>query len=186
MLPRPLACFVAPGQRFNSSHFPTADSLVYRMPHRRVPPSHSEYQTDVSLRWLAYVAVLLTAVVPLGVAGSEAPPIDEPPVAIRIVWGGGKPRAWSGSIRLIHGPDEVPDTAPDTASRAASGPDAGPAIGPVIHIDGGQPTGGIDWRMLSTEPDAGAMVHASDGVIMIHQSRACGLDGVEVAVGQWE
>jgi len=40
--------------------------------------------------------------------------------------------------------------------------------------------------MLSTEPDAGAMVHASDGAIMIHQSRACGLDGVEVAVGQWE
>ena len=140
----------------------------------------------MSLRWLACAAVMLAAVGISGVSAGGATPIDEPPVAIRIMWGGGKPRAWSGSIRLIHGLDQRPATAVDATSPAANGQDVGPAIGPVIHIDGGQSTGGIGWRMLSAEPDAGAMVHANDGVIMIHQSRACGLDGVEVAVGEWE
>ena len=83
----------------------------------------------------------------------------EPPVAIRVTWGGGKAVAWSGSIRLIGFPD-------------SSGAPAAPAAPP-------------DWRILSADPLATATMHADSNAIVIHEERGLDLNGVEVLVADW-
>lgn len=53
----------------------------------------------------ALVAAACTAVATLPVhaqpAGGEAAPVAGPPLAVRIEWGGGKPRAWLGEISIV-------------------------------------------------------------------------------------
>jgi len=89
---------------------------------------------------------------------SQGPPADlaEPPVAIRVVWGGGKPIARRGSIRLLD--------------------DAGVATG-----SSGEP----EWRMLSTDPLAAATLHGDGDAIHVHEPRGLDLNGVEVRVADW-
>jgi hypothetical protein len=81
----------------------------------------------------------------------------EPPVAIRVTWGGGKAIAWSGSIRLIGFPDS----------------------------SGGQAATLPDWRILSDDPSATATMHADSGGIVIHEERGLDLNGVELQVADW-
>ena len=83
----------------------------------------------------------------------------EPPVAIRVTWGGGKAVAWSGSIRLI--------SFPESPGAAAA------------------PAPPLDWRLLSDDPSATATMHADSGAIVIHEERGLDLNGVELQVADW-
>lgn len=83
----------------------------------------------------------------------------EPPVAIRVTWGGGKAVAWSGSIRLIGLPES-------TGAAASAAPP-------------------LDWRLLSDDPSATATMHADSEAIVIHEERALDLNGVELQVADW-
>lgn len=83
----------------------------------------------------------------------------EPPVAIRVTWGGGKAVAWSGSIRLIGLPDS---SGAQTAAAALP-----------------------EWRILSDDPSAPATMHADSRGIVIHEERGLDLNGVELQVADW-
>lgn len=83
----------------------------------------------------------------------------EPPVAIRVTWGGGKAVAWSGSIRLIGFPDS---SGTQTAAAALA-----------------------EWRILSDDPSASATMHADSRGIVIHEERGLDLNGVELQVADW-
>lgn len=94
--------------------------------------------------------------VPFGVSGphdgpmAHASPVATRPVAVRVRWGGGQPRAWSGTIAVV---DET-----------------------------GRPPRVTEWRTLSTDADAAAMVHAEGGRLVVHQPRPVASDGVELIV----
>ena len=84
----------------------------------------------------------------------------EPPVAIRIVWGGGKPIARRGAIRLL---DETAGAGPANGASAVE----------------------PEWRMLSTDPLATATLHAAGDAIHVHEPRGLDLNGVEIRVADW-
>jgi len=86
-------------------------------------------------------------------AGDAA--VTERPVAIRIQWGGGKPRAWSGFIRLV------------------------PAA------DGAGPTEDLQWQTLCSDADAAATAHAVGSTISVHEPSRRGGDGVELLIPRW-
>ena len=94
-----------------------------------------------------------TAASDLPVAGALAAVArqDARPVAIRVQWGGGKPRAWTGSIAVVNG---------DTA-------------------------GVPEWRTLSTDADAAALVHDAGRAILVHEPRPIAADGVELSIADW-
>jgi len=105
---------------------------------------------------LALVAILLAAA-PGARAGEEpAGGGEQRPVSIRVRWGGGTPRAWSGRIALL-------DAEPATGARPPRYP----------------------WRTLCTEPDAAATTHDDDGGIAVHQPRPMATDGIELSVPAW-
>jgi hypothetical protein len=83
----------------------------------------------------------------------------DPPVAIRVTWGGGKAVAWSGSIRLIGFPD-------------SSGAQATAATVP-------------EWRILSDDPAATATMHADSSGIVLQEEHGLDLNGVELQVADW-
>jgi hypothetical protein len=106
---------------------------------------------------VALVAALLLSAVPAAGQQSDPPQPDaERPVGIRIRWGGGTPRAWSGQIAVV---------------TAAAG-DASPLP--------------CSWRPLCTEPDAATLAHDEGGRIAVHQPRPLGTDGVELTVPDWQ
>jgi hypothetical protein len=110
------------------------------------------------LSTLGIVGLLLTAV---GSAAMAAPPAatpaaGEPPVAIRIEWGDGRPRAWGGTIRIVEG---------------ASGR--------------GQPPPPLRWQLLGTDADAAASVHAESDTLFVHDARPRERNGVECAIANW-
>ena len=74
------------------------------------------------------------------------------PLTVRITWGGGQPRAWTGRIAVVNAAD-------------ASAP--------------AEPVG---WRTLSLEPDAAAFVHEQSHALEVHQPRPVTNDGVEIVV----
>ena len=89
-------------------------------------------------------------------AAREAAAIDDGrPATVRITWGGGRSRAWSGTIRL-----EQP-----AAATGAPGP--------------------LEWRSLCGEADAGATTHAEGATIFVHEPRPCGLNGIDLVVPRW-
>ncbi len=96
---------------------------------------------------------------------STAAAEGDPPVAIRVTWGGGKPRAWSGSIRIV---DETPGLDAPTAVANALG------VGPAFQ-----------WRHLSPDSLAPARISQVGGGLAIRQPAVCPLDGVEILVPEW-
>ncbi|MFM9194689.1 MAG: hypothetical protein ACKOWG_02895, partial [Planctomycetia bacterium] len=86
-------------------------------------------------------------------AADEAP--SDRPVTIRVTWGGGKPHAWSGSIRLV----------------TADG-----------HL---RPAERLDWQTLCADADAAATAHASGDTIVVHEPTRRNADGVEVTIPRW-
>jgi hypothetical protein len=90
---------------------------------------------------------------PSAVAQEVASP--ERPVTIRVNWGGGKARAWSGSIRLV------------------------PAEGEA------NPAEDIQWQTLCGDADAAATAHAAGSTIFVHEPSRRGGDGVELVIPRW-
>lgn len=92
-------------------------------------------------------------------ATAMAPPVasvsDGRPLTVRITWGGGQPRAWTGRIAIV------------------SAVDASGTAEPVV------------WRTLSSEPDAAAFVHEQSHALEVHQPRPITSDGIEVSVSDF-
>lgn len=109
-------------------------------------------------------AFLLTASViglllgPQGAAveTAPAPSADEPPVAIRIEWGDGRPRAWAGTIRVVE----------EGAGR-------------------GQPSPPLRWQILSADADAAVSLRAEGDTVVVRDPRPRDRNGVECAVRDW-
>ncbi len=87
-------------------------------------------------------------------AAPDGVPPDRP-VTIRVTWGGGKPRAWSGSIRLV----------------TADGD-----LRPAEHFD---------WQTLCADADAAATAHATGDTIVVHEPSRRNADGVELTIFRW-
>ena len=146
-------------------------------PHRVLSPSRA---ADQPLRRSAWPLVVgLVALVLGGLAGRHqcgmaadelAAEAEEPPVTLRVVWGGGRPRTWTGSIR-VEGALRQPD---GLSADEVSG--TGPA---------GKPPALSGWRLLSPDADALQRMHSTEQGIAIHQQQPCVLDGVEVAIDTW-
>ena len=107
---------------------------------------------------LGVIGLLLSAAGPAAVSAPPAPPsaAAEPPVAIRIEWGDGRPRAWGGTIRVVEG----------EAGR-------------------GQPPPALRWQLLGTDADAAASVHAEGDTLFVHDARPRERNGVECAITDW-
>jgi hypothetical protein len=109
-----------------------------------------------------FAILLASSVVGLlvGAAGNAAaaPPraTGEPPVAIRVEWGEGRPRAWSGTIRVIDG----------EPSR-------------------GQPPPPLRWQILCQDADAASSIHAEGDTLFVHDPRPWERNGVECAIADW-
>ncbi|MFM7520799.1 MAG: hypothetical protein ACKO9B_10065 [Planctomycetota bacterium] len=52
-------------------------------------------------RALPAVATLIAALTALAPASADEPGAVAPPVTVRITWGGGRPRGWSGTVRVL-------------------------------------------------------------------------------------
>jgi len=74
------------------------------------------------------------------------------PVAIRLAWGGGRPRRWSGTVRLVD------------------------HRGAAVAIDG------RSWRLLATDGMAATRVHAAGDALVVRQAADTPLDEIEVRV----
>ena len=79
------------------------------------------------------------------------------PVRIRVQWGGGTPRGWSGQII--------------TTDRGGQSAAAGPQQ--------------LVWQTLCREPDAAAHAHSTADGIAVHQLRPVAIDGVELTIHDW-
>jgi hypothetical protein len=79
------------------------------------------------------------------------------PVRIRVQWGGGTPRSWTGQISVLDAPPQ------------GSGLEASP----------------LEWQTLCREADAATLAHATSSGIAIHQPRPIANDGVELTVFDW-
>jgi hypothetical protein len=111
--------------------------------------------------WRLLTAALVAAWLPSATRAADlatamAPPVapvsDGRPLTVRITWGGGQPRAWTGRIAIVN--------AADAAGAAEP----------------------VTWRTLSPEPDAAAFVHEQSQSLEVHQPRPIASDGVEVSV----
>lgn len=80
----------------------------------------------------------------------------EPPVAIRVEWGDGRPRAWSGTIRVV---DESPRR--------------------------GLPPAPLRWQMLCDDADAAASIHGEGDTLFVHDPRPREHNGVECDIADW-
>ena len=108
----------------------------------------------------AWLVVGVGFVVCIGVATAKADDAVRP-VRIRVQWGGGTPRSWTGQI-------SVQDTVP---ARPAGAIDA--SADPVT------------WQTLCREPDAATLAHSTPDGIAIHQHRPVANDGVELTIHDW-
>ena len=91
----------------------------------------------------------------LGPADAQDAGLVERPVSIRVTWGGGKPHAWSGSIRLV------------------------PAEGET------NPAADLEWQTLCADVDAAATVHAVGSTIFVHEPSRRSSNGIELAIPRW-
>lgn len=80
----------------------------------------------------------------------------EPPVAIRVEWGDGRPRAWAGTLRVVEG----------QSSR-------------------GQPPPPLRWQTLCHDADAASSIHAEGDTVFVHDPRPRERNGVEFAIADW-
>ncbi|MFM7138489.1 MAG: hypothetical protein ACKO1M_15715, partial [Planctomycetota bacterium] len=115
---------------------------------------------------VALVALLL-AVIPARAGDPPQPGGEQRPVSIRIRWGGGAARAWSGRIAVL-----------DAGGATGAAPEDGGAPPPIAHPP-------VSWKTLCTEPDAAATAHDAAGGIAVHQPRPMAADGVELTVADW-
>jgi hypothetical protein len=113
------------------------------------------------------VLALLVAICLPGVAAAQRP------LAVRIQWGGGQPRAWAGRIALRDMAAEA-DGAAGTVAPSPAPTDAAPTDPRDWRA--------IEWRTLSTEPDAAAAVQEDGRGLAIQQPRPVALDGVEMVI----
>ena len=123
----------------------------------------------LALPGMAAPPTLAEAVTPLPVvsAGHDAGTdgaATVPTVAIRVIWGGGKPRRWSGTIRVVG------QTHPEEALTSLDEADQGT----------------LPWRLISADPLAAARIHAVGRTVFVHQPAECPLDGVELGVADWQ
>ena len=125
--------------------------MVGLTPQRRRSMSGSECAPALLLAaWLVAGWALGAAV-----AQDSSMQATERPVAIRVMWGGGKARAWSGTIRLV--PAEA------TADPAED----------------------LCWQTLCSDADAAATTHATGNTILVHEPRRRGNNGVELLIPAW-
>lgn len=86
---------------------------------------------------------LLLAMLPHGLAPAWAAPEAagrEPPVTIRVEWGDGRPRAWTGTIELVGGSDGGGDTlAWQSLCGDADAAASIHAVGSVLHVHDPRP-----------------------------------------------
>lgn len=123
----------------------------------------------LALPGMAAPPTLAEAVTPLPVvtSGNDAGTngaATVPTVAIRVIWGGGKPRRWSGTIRVVG------QTQPEEALTSRDEADRGT----------------LPWRLISADPLAAARIHAVGRTVFVHQSVECPLDGVELGIADWQ
>lgn len=102
----------------------------------------------------AFLGLLVGAAVNADAAPPRA--TGEPPVAIRVEWGDGRPRAWSGTIRVIDG-----------------------------EPTRGQPPEPLRWQILCAEADAASSIHADGDTLVVHDPRPWERNGVECAIADW-
>ena len=110
-----------------------------------------------SFRLVGCLLLAGVALVAGGVPRSDAQEAESPerPVTIRVTWGGGKARAWSGLIRLV------------------------PAEGEA------SPPEDLQWQTLCSDADAAATAHAAGSTIIVHEPSRRGGDGVELVIPRW-
>jgi len=144
--------------RFFSGKTRLAAALGSRYHPRMVwPPSRSDARSSGSgLRLALAVCIMLGwgAGRAGGLAAADVAAADRP-VRIRVAWGGGKPRAWSGSIRVVASAGDAP------------------------------PGGDLSWQTLCFAADAAATAHSRGDTIFIHEPSRRGSDGVEVELPRW-
>jgi hypothetical protein len=121
---------------------------------------------------LLFRAIVASAGMACAMAAAHAQPLTarpaagrEPPLVVRVEWGGGKPRAWAGSISLTAGAAAC-DVVWRSLSREADAAAGVHASGPTIHVHDDRPRGtnGIeiavaDWATARLR----AELHAADG-----------------------
>jgi hypothetical protein len=87
---------------------------------------------------------------------------EPPPLAVRVTWGGGRPRHWTGSI----GVEVVEDRAKDQAPL--------PPRGRFEQL-----------RTLATDEAANGSFHIDRGRILLHAPVARTFDGIEMILHEW-
>ena len=93
-------------------------------------------------------------------AAESARPAEPPPIRLRVEWGGGEVRAWSGRIELL---------APPAGRFSAARPP--------------QPT--LDWSLLSSSPASGCALHQEGNALVIHEPQPQAAGGVELQICEW-
>lgn len=78
------------------------------------------------------------------------------PVRIRVLWGGGKAHAWSGTVRLL------------------------PAEGEATAAEN------LEWQTLCGDVDAAATAHAVGSTIFVHEPSRRGGNGIELEIPRWQ
>lgn len=87
---------------------------------------------------------------------------EQPPIDVRLTWGGGRPKQWSGSIAVDVLEDETPDQAPL------------PPRGRFEVV-----------RTLAADEAANASFHVDQGRILLHAARPMASDGVDLRLYEW-
>lgn len=95
------------------------------------------------------------------IAGGEDPG-EPPPLAVRVTWGGGRPRQWTGSIGVEILEDREKDLAPL------------PPRGRFERL-----------RTLATDEAANGSFHVDRGRILLHAPRPRTFDGIEMLLHDW-
>ena len=126
---------------------------------RLLPQSVPPFACRLGLTSLLLAVITLTACWRLRSADAQEVAAADRPVSIRVNWGGGKARAWSGVIRLVPAEGE--------ANQADD-----------LHKD-------IQWQTLCGDADAAATVHAVDRTIFVHEPSRRSGNGVELVIPRW-
>lgn len=124
--------------------------MVRPLPHS-VPSAAGHRRIVALLIWLITSSTFWVT----GLATAQDGPSAERPVTVRVTWGGGKARAWSGSIRLI--------PAEHDADRSEE----------------------LLWQTLCVDADAAATAHSVGGTIFIHEPLRRGGNGIDLEIPRW-
>ena len=111
-----------------------------------------------------FIVVVTVVVLPHEVCAVEydAPP----PVRLRIEWGGGEERSWTGRIE-IHTNPSAQNTAPDNFIRSRSKED-------------------IDWCLLTDKADEAIGLHREGAALVIQNTQPFDGGGVDLRIRDWQ